>query len=499
MSIRAIASHRFPRWLTLPLAALVAVALPAPVSAAAGVIIRQQLPPSANSDIGTTRIVVDGPSDLGYTEVTSKSLDVWVSVALEKPTSHAGFDGLTIDVEGTSIDGEVTYATRRYKLTIPYVGPRSGSVANQRVSAVDRCNAALEKAKGPARDKFIAKGALLTATNAYRLRAVATHPGEPVKKKKRGTFPDAPQLPDDVTVEAEAFADAEIQCLALGRPRPRTQTSTQGVDPKPGKKMEPTIKAASLRIEPAGKQTIAHQHCPTQLRLVGHVETIRAFDGQAIFFGEGFLSPITKLELKGAGNRSYVATYPLRWDEIGGLAGAAPSGPMKQTVTLRMNVTNTENKVLEARSETIEVACKPIRATGGSGAAAEAAQVTAAAVDPQMWSWHESARLAAAAPGRAVASKPDLDVRIRRVDRLGPDGATQLWLYNAGATPAKQCRLDVRKSGAADWYRITLVDVAPKQTRQIASPMPTDPNLEFRVTCPGESAEFLADNVKQVP
>lgn len=345
----------------LALAGLAILAGAPAVAASTGVILRQEPSPGPNSEIGTTRIVVDGPNNRGYTEVTTSQVDIWAAVAVQKGPNVLPYHKIVIASEGASADAEATAATRRYKLSFPYVAPLSGVVQNQRISPVARCNAALADARGPAREAFLTKGTRLTARNAYRMTATATYtqPGE--KPKRRKIFPDPPTIGRDVDTVTNAFADAEIECRALERPRPRTESGTQGPPPRPGQKMEPTIKSVSLRMEPASREMVGGQLCPTVLRLVGHVETRRAFRGQAIIFGPGYLSPITPLNLSGAGNRSFVATYPLKWDQPRGLAAGPDNRPRRQTVALKLNIANDENKVLETATATEAVSCAPPR------------------------------------------------------------------------------------------------------------------------------------------
>lgn len=332
-------------------------------SAGSPIHIRQANSASDGNDVGQTQIIVDGPTTLGYDRVTNETLDIWASVYIEKSNSTPNYQSLVLQAESSEIEGEITAATRRYKFTIPYADPRSGSVTGQRNSAVAACNGRLVSLTGPARTAFLRDGAEIKTTGGYRLKAVATY--ITTKKGKGGTFPEAPRITEH-SDEAVAMANAVIICRPLDRPRPRTSTKTTGVPSKPGKALPPVVAAAELRIEPTKVTQIGTQMCPTQLRLYGRIEARRAFKGKAVIFGTGFLSPVTALSYDGPGNRNIVATYPLSWAGIGGLAGSAPGRPRSQAVSLTMNVTNADNKVLESVKETITVTCKPRRLSSGT-------------------------------------------------------------------------------------------------------------------------------------
>ncbi len=498
--------------------AVIVPALPAQ-SASDYIHIRQANTADDGKDVGRTEIIVDGPSTLGYDGVTNEALDIWAAVFIEKSTSTPSYNSLVLQAESSEIKGEITAATRRYKFTIPYADPRSGSVTGQRNSAVAACNGRLASLNGSARADFLRDGAEIKVTGAYRLKAVATYITTK-KREKKGGFEQAPTITEH-TDEAVAMANAVIVCRPLDRPRPRTSTTTTGATPKPGKPLPPVIAAAELRIEPAKVTQVGTQMCPSELRLYGRVEASRAFNGKAVIFGTGFLSPVSDLSYDGPGNRNIVATYPLSWGGSGGLAGTAPSGPRSQTVTLTLNVTNADNKVQESIKETVTVTCKPTRMSSGGaiggaiGAKAGDGDAKPATVDMQMWSWHEAARANTPTAARARSRGgpitfeksvdvgtpsvlPPLDAHIRKVDRGGPGGATRLWLRNGGTQKAENCELAVRRESDKGWILVDLVSLAPGETREITAAMPRDPGLEFAVTCPGEADALLANNIARL-
>ncbi len=497
------------------IAAVIASVLlvPAARSADSHIHIRQADKANDGNDVGRTEIVVDGKSTLGYDSLVNDTLDIWVAAYIDKSKSTPDYQSFILMAEATEIAGEITAAARRYKISVPYADPRSGSVSGQRNSAIQTCNNRLGSLSGAARAVFLREGSEINVTNAYRLKAVATY--ITTRKKKKKVFQEAPDIVEN-TDEATAMANAIIVCRPLDRPRARTgKPTTTGATPKPGKPLPPVIAAATLRIEPAQIKAINKQNCPTELKLYAGVEAARAFEGKAVIFGTGFLSPVTALSYNGPGNRNIVATYPLSWAKSGGLANTA-TGPKSQMVTLTLNVTNADNKVQESVKETVTVTCRPMRmgtdnAVGGATGAADH-EALASPADPQMWSWHEAVRASEPAAARkqrvgeplTVQKRTDMatpliDAHVRKVDRSGPGGATRVWLRNGGTERAVDCVLAVKRDSDIGWIVVGSVQLGAGETKEIAAKMPRDPALEFAVTCPGEREDMLANNIARLP
>ena len=314
--------------------ALIAVGLVMPTAVAAAPVVEiRQVPKSGvESDIGTTDIIVDGAGADRYDKVVNTTLDFWVWVSGSTPVNGVEFRYLKLRAAGgAEIEGAKPGAGRIYRLSAPYTAPRSQHVANQWISPIERCNAEIDKRSGAARAAYLKSGGAVPANDAYGISAVA------MWLLSNGTF-DYPT--------SNARASAVIRCRPLDQAPSRTKT-------------EPTIKTVSLKLEPFANQTVGGQQCPTRVRLYGFVETRRAFAGQSIFMGPYFLTPLTKLDFKAAGTRTVVAEYPVKWSS----AGAKASGPglKKQRVTLRMNVTNADGKIVESAERTVELACRPTR------------------------------------------------------------------------------------------------------------------------------------------
>lgn len=480
----------------------------------------QAVPGQDGPDVGETRIVVDGPSKLGYDEVETKTVDMWLRLTLNKvpgvPDKHQ-IDSVAIESEGESVDATQAFTTKRYKLSFPYADPHSTSVVGQRNSPIDMCNNRMKSLSGAALEKFLVQGEIIKLTSAYPVLAR----GEANwSTTSGGVFKD---IDHHVKYyEDRINAKAVVECKPLGRPRPQTQTSTQGTKPKPGKRMEPTISAATLRMEPAQTVASGGQICPSQLRLYGRVEAIRAFEGKAVIFGPGFLTPVSELNYTHGGNRNIVGTYPLKWDGVGGLAAAGKETPLKsQKVSLTMNVTTADNKVLKQAKTTVTVTCKRIAQVVLVGAGTpppppppvkpdKAAVVPPPATNGR-WDGPSAAEPAAAKALRTrdtafFAKRPKsgllsgVDAAIRKVDRSGPGGATRLWIRNGGDKSAEQCRLFAKRGDHDKWIIIDSVSmsVAPGATNEIAAALPDDPALTFAVDCAGEEENRLDNNVAKL-
>lgn len=328
--------------------------------------IRQAVPKAGvQTDIGYPRIVVDGQGSDRYDSVVTRTVEVWITVSGDKPDNAAGASDGKLRIEGSSIAIGTPGAGRVYKIGFPYRAPQSATVANMRVSPVELCNDRLAKLSGAARAKALAEGMLFNYPAAWTAHGSIVW----AIKDTKGVFKDPPALTpfsDSVAV------GTSVECRALDRPKVRSKAATAqsgGATPR-AKRMEPTIKSATLRIEPAAIQRIGNEMCPTELRLYGQVVTIRPFRGSAIILGEGFLSPITSLNFPSPGERSVRATYKLKWGggAPGSLSGGGSAAPHSQTVSLRMNVANEDKKVIETASESVKVTCRKVQPTRvGSG------------------------------------------------------------------------------------------------------------------------------------
>lgn len=92
------------------------------------------------------------------------------------------------------------------------------------------------------------------------------------------------------------------------------------------------------------------------------------------------------------------------------------------------------------------------------------------------------------------------DIRIRGANRDGFNGATQLWVYNAGPGTAQSCSLDWRTTGMDQFVSVaTIGAVGAGETKKVGGSLPGSPNSEFRVNCASEPASALGNNLFALP
>ena len=307
------------------------------------------------SDIGKTEIIVTGKGKTKYDKVVTKKIDVWLTISApgkpprdkKKVSGSASVEG----EDGVFVSGGFSGSAKIYKLSFKYKGPRSQSVENTRVSPIKLCNDKLKSLSGNARKDFLRKGGNILFANAYVARATQ---GWEVRKKN-SIFKEIKRWNDTAAIRVV------IKCRKLEGPKPRTKTSTRkGGSQTKGTKMKPTIVKATLRAAPMNVKTFGGQRCPTQIRLTGFLETRRAFKGDIIFFGLGFLTPKKPVNMSGASTRNVFAVRDLKWTTGGAKTLAVGTGkkPRSQNVTVRMNVVNKKNKVLKSLTKNMKIICK---------------------------------------------------------------------------------------------------------------------------------------------
>jgi hypothetical protein len=307
---------------------------------------------------GVAEIKVDGPSkNAPYNEVRTETLEYYVSVRGDVP-DKAGGSGLgNVEIEDGRLDlVHVDGSWTKYKLIAPYTDP--GVAVNEDISPVKLCNDRLQKTTGAARESFLKKGVTFMHKEAYSLSFDVTY------------LLDKWQFDEVKHYSYHERVLVMVTCMALDRPRPRSQTGTTGAPGPTGKPMPPAISEVTLRVEPAQIVQDGKFLCPSQLKLYGHVETIRKFYGKALFIGPHYLSAITTLNFQAEGSRNVTGTYKMDWHKMSGLTTAPNAEPKKQKLTFRFNVANKDGKLLESVEETVEVSCRKIKVnapTAGDG------------------------------------------------------------------------------------------------------------------------------------
>jgi hypothetical protein len=300
-------------------------------------------------------IKVDGSLQKGpYDSVRTKTLEYIIAARGEQDKRLiVPLFSLSLDGQGNG-GGNLGEDWKHFALTRDYLDPRATGIEGRRVSPIDLCNDRLNATKGSARTAFLKKGVSFIHKDAYEVSGHVS----------------ADTLSGQVESSDTIRVPVRIVCMPLDRPRPRENSGTRGAPPREGKQMAPTIKKATLRIEPAHVVQDGKFLCPSELKLHGYLETIRDFHGKSIFVGPHYLSAITTLDLQAAGSRNATATYKMDWHQMGGFATAPNAEPKKQKLTFRFNISDKDGKLLNSTEETVEVSCKKIKVnapTAGDG------------------------------------------------------------------------------------------------------------------------------------
>jgi hypothetical protein len=466
----------------------------------------QAFPANDGPDVGVSEIVVVSNAGTRYDAVQTAAVDVWLLLQLKQPQGERPIETVEISGEGTTLVPEGANLTRKvFKFSFPYADPHSLTVVNQRNSPIAMCNERLERLTGAARQEFARKGTDFFLQRAYPIRA-------------RGTarwMTTTGRLFKELHFHERNYDEmVEARVRVVCKPLTLPQRTTGAPKRTPS---APFINTASLRIEPAQIETVGGQLCPSQLRLYGQVQANRAFNGKAVIFGPGYLSPVTALTFPHGGNRNFSATYPLKWDKMGGLAAAGPEPIESQTISLTMNVTSPTNYLMKQVKETVTVTCKAIAVVNPVKLPVAVAPPAANQGDPdrpviagRMTVGEEPrpVRIQRTNPiaffvprGSAAVLVAGVDTGIRLVDRKGPNGATRLFVRNGGQQEATGCKVHAKRDGHDKWILIESMStpIAPGATTQLAAGLPSDPALRFAVDCKGEPDNRLDNNVASLP
>ncbi|NJM91307.1 MAG: hypothetical protein HC861_00225 [Rhodospirillaceae bacterium] len=298
----------------------------------------------ALTDIGV--IKVDGERDGTYGKIATKTLEYGVYVRGDHPrVNDVVGQVLSLWLDG----GEVVRSTmtsdwKKYTLTMPYRALPSST-------PIRLCNDRLQATSGARRQEFLKQGEMFTHGEAYSIHALSIwfhdHPSSP---------------PGSLDFEESIQVPVKIKCLALNRDRSQDAEPYRTSEPLP-----PLFWATALKIEPAKMVRDGTYMCPSELKLYGFVETGRKFQGKAIFMGPHYLSAITPLNFSYAGTRNVVATYPVKWKEIGGLTTTSDPKPKKQKLTFHFNISNNDGKLIKSVKKTMDVSCTKIEAEAPVG------------------------------------------------------------------------------------------------------------------------------------
>lgn len=222
----------------------------------------------------------------------------------------------------------------KYAISRGYHDPMFAGAVNQKVSPIALCNDKLGQLNGNARESFMKKGHTFVYSQAYEIAAA---------KWDHTTDPNSEHY-------ASIKVPARIVCQPLEAAPPATRNPTP-----------PLFSKVTLRAEPAQIVQIGKFLCPSKIKLHGYVEATRKFHGKSIFVGPHYLSNIAAINFQAAGSRNVTATYPMNWQQMGGLTTAPNSEPKKQKLTLRFNIADNGGELWGSAVKTVEVSCRKIK------------------------------------------------------------------------------------------------------------------------------------------
>lgn len=115
----------------------------------------------------------------------------------------------------------------------------------------------------------------------------------------------------------------------------------------------------SMQIVEQGKVEVHGYLCPERLKLVGLLEGRGNFSGKVVFFGPGYLAPPHDYSITHGQKLPFGADVTLDWSKT---PPPSPHGPMGQNRSFRLNVTNTNDRVVASLPPRHHFAqCRPAR------------------------------------------------------------------------------------------------------------------------------------------
>lgn len=291
-------------------------------------------------------VTVDGRPDGTYDTILTETIEYTVYIRGDRPSDAIpGTSILSLALEGgESRIGTLTPNWKAYKLSMPYSHPGG---RDPRTSCQVPLNGPWADPHYP--EEYLKNGATYSYPGAYEVKAVVSWAVE--------------GRPGGLTRVLGVRLPAKLVCLGLKRDR--TKGPHRTTDPAP-----PLFSKTTFKIEPAGMVRDGNYMCPSQLKLYGYLEMGRKFQGKAIFVGPHYLSAITPLHFSSPGSRNLVATYPVKWTEIGGLTTTSDPKPKKQKLSFRFNISDKEGKLLKSIEKTADVRCRKIDITAPAGMSA---------------------------------------------------------------------------------------------------------------------------------
>lgn len=295
-------------------------------------------------------IVVKGSGYGKYGSIETREMFTSFTIKGSTPKKDKKYHHTYVNIGDTRKKINRPKSVRIERMSFAYKAPLSEG-GTSRLSPIELCNKEVKRRSGNGLKKFIRKGGTISLKNAYIAEATTSW------NVKNGAFSKYATWTDSTKI------GAKVKCLPT-KNFARTSKNTSTSSHKPNiPRAKPTLKPLSLKVAAMNVKRIGNDMCPTQIRLVGRVDTRRGFKGESLFIGPHWLSRKTDIKLHKAGGRSIVATYPIKWNKgIGNsLSAGASKKPKTQTLTFKMNVATTAHKQLGSTSKTIKVTCKKPR------------------------------------------------------------------------------------------------------------------------------------------
>jgi hypothetical protein len=292
-------------------------------------------------------IKVDGDPNGRYDKVLTDTLEYDVYVRGDRPDDGISpFLWLHLeDEESRTVEWSADW--KKHTLTMPYGHPGGAD-------PVELCNNRLKKTSGAEREEFLKQGTTFSHGEAYTVHAAI---GWMIDR-----FPNSYSS----TWREEMTVPVKIKCLGLNRNIKEPKPSRTTPPPVPSRTTPPLFSKTTFEIEPSKIVKDGKYLCPAELRLYGYIEANGAFEGKSIFMGPHYLSAVTELDLYKADSRNVIGTYPMKWNQIGGLAAQANSKPADQKLAFRFNISDADGKLVKSLEKTITVSCKKIKPSGAA-------------------------------------------------------------------------------------------------------------------------------------
>ena len=296
-------------------------------------------------DLGV--IKVDGEPNGHYNKVLTDTLEYDIHVRGDRPDDGVA-PVLEVSLEGVSSGiGWSSSDWKKHTIAISYRDPAGTTPAKL-------CNNRLRKTSGAAREAFLEKGVTFSHSGAYEVNATVSWVIDRLTTHKVSTWTETMMVP------------VKIKCLGLNRNVKEPKPSRTTPPPKPSRTTPPLFSKTTFALEPSKIVKDGKYLCPSELRLYGYIEANGAFEGKSIFMGPHYLSAVTELDIPRDASRNVVASYPIKWHQLGGLAAEANAKPADRKLAFRFNISKLDGTLVESMEKTVVVSCSKIKPNGAA-------------------------------------------------------------------------------------------------------------------------------------